>query len=304
MAKKTEQKSPVALLLRGELMGQINVTKAQMNAYILDGMPHYLIGNEYRFLETDVLAWLEAYQPSQERLEREFRDKKGRTLDEYVTEEIVLSTLRISKEKMIGLCKTGMPFVRVGEKDFFHIQDILNYYRKGGVITKGTSASSSKKKYLMPLCANISKDVPVMIIDGSYSFDDYKAGTGLVLVKNMDTATGMSNVRSIKTTKPIVCEFLALLDALRSIKKNKFNKAIIVTDQEAWTRGIAIDVNIYEAAVKPYMKEIDQLLTELKGKAVIKFVGEMNKGKKNVLYKKADSLSKEYKKGIFEGVVL
>ena len=59
MDTKTIEKSPLALLLRGELMGKIKVTKAQMNAYIQDGMPHYLIGNEYRFLEPEVLVWLE-----------------------------------------------------------------------------------------------------------------------------------------------------------------------------------------------------------------------------------------------------
>ena len=118
------------------------------------------------------MKWLESYQPSQERLESDFIDKKGRTLEEYVTEAIVLTTLRITKEKLVGFCKNGMPFERVGEKDFFHIQDILDHYRKGSVvIPKGTPpARSSKKKFLLPLCLNIPKEVPFIIIDGSYNF--------------------------------------------------------------------------------------------------------------------------------------
>lgn len=71
---------------------------------------------------------------------------------------------------------------------------------------------------------------------------------------------------------------------------------MIVTDQEAWSKGISIDVNAYEGSVKPYIKEFNQLWTELKGKVEVKFVGEMTDGKKNLLYKKAHTLSREYKK--------
>lgn len=306
IASKAKHKSPVSLLLKGEILQKLKVSKAQMNTYLEDGMPHYMIGNEYRFLESEVLKWLESYQPSQERLESDFVDKKGRTLKEYVTEEIVITTLRITKEKLVGLGKNGMPFERVGEKDFFHIQDILDHYRKGSkVIQKGTpSPRSSKKKLLIPLCLNIPKEVPFIIVDGSYNFTNHNAGTGLVLIENRDTATGISNVRNIKTAKSIVCEFLALLDALRLIKKNKTNKAIIVTDQESWSRGITLDVNSYEGSVKPYIKEFNQLWTELKGKIVVKFVGEMSNGKKNVLYKKAHSLSRAYKKATFDNLEL
>lgn len=92
--------------------------------------------------------------------------------------EIVLATLRITKENLSSLCKKGMPFERVGEKNFFHIQDILDFYRKGSVIeTKGTMAGSSKRKFLMPLCTNVPKEVPFIIVDGSYklftSFHEY-----------------------------------------------------------------------------------------------------------------------------------
>ena len=295
MGKVAQQKSPVALLLRGELMGKLKITKAQMNVYLKDGMPHYLIGNEFRFLEPEILIWLENYQPSQELLESEFRDRKGRTLADYVTEEVVLSILRITNEKLTSLCKNGMPFERVGEKDFFHIQDILGYFRKGAEITQKTPNKGSFETYLMPLCARLPREVPFIFIDGSYK--NPNAGTGLVLVENWDKATSISNVRKLKTTKPIVCEFLALLDALTMIKKSKYNKAIIVTDQQVWAKAISIDVNIYEECVQPYLKEAKQLLTELKGKFEIKFVGEMSKGKKNLLYNKADTLSKQYKKG-------
>jgi ribonuclease HI len=197
-----------------------------------------------------------------------------------------------------------MPFERVGEKDFFHIQDILDHYRKGSVvIPKGTpTTKSSKEKFLMPLCLNLPKEVPFIIVDGSYNFKNHQAGTGLVLVENWDIATGISNVRSIQTAKSIVCEFLALLDALKLIKKKKITKAIIVTDQEAWSKGIAIDVNAYEGSVKPIIIEFNQLWNELKGKIEVKFVGEMDQGKKNPLYIRADTLSKKYKKLIYNNM--
>ncbi|MGG3564414.1 hypothetical protein ABES03_22755 [Neobacillus rhizosphaerae] len=81
IASTTQQKFPVALLLKGELIQKLKVTKTQMNAYLEDGMPHYLIGNEFRFLESEIRTWMKTYKPSQERLESEFRDKKGRTLE-------------------------------------------------------------------------------------------------------------------------------------------------------------------------------------------------------------------------------
>lgn len=49
----------VRLLLKGEILEKTNATKAQFNGYLEDGMPHYLLGNEYRFLECEVLNWLE-----------------------------------------------------------------------------------------------------------------------------------------------------------------------------------------------------------------------------------------------------
>lgn len=306
IASKTQQKSPEALLLKGELLNKVKVSKAQMNAYLEDGMPHYLIGNDYRFLESEILKWLQTYQPSQERLESEFRDKKGRALEEYVTQDTVLTTLRITKENLTALCKKGMPFARVGEKDFFHIQDILDHYRKGSmVISKGTPPTkNSKEKFLMPLCLNLPKGVPFIIVDGSYNFQNHQAGTGLVLVENWEIATGISNVRSIQTAKPIVCEFLAILDALKLVKKKKVTKAVIVTDQEAWSKGFAIDVNAYEGSVKPSIKELNQLWNELKGKIEVKFVGEIEQGKKNPLYIKADTLSKKYKKLTYNNMKL
>lgn len=300
MDKQTQQKLPVVLLLKGELLKKLNVSKAQMNSYLMDGMPHYMIGNEYRFLENEVLKWIESYQPSQERLESDFRDKKGRTLEEYVTEDTVLTTLRITKETLMGLCKKGMPFERVGERDFFHIQDILDRYRKGTRNTvKQNPTIDSKKAFLMPLCDQVPKEVPFIIIDGSYDFN-HKAGSGLVLVEKWDTATGISYVREIKTTKPHVCEFFALLDALRLIKRKKFKKTIVVTDQASWCNGIALDVNTYEGQIKTYINELNQLLKEMKGKFVIKYVGDICKGNNNLLYQKAHLLSREYKKGRFE----
>ncbi|MDF2791669.1 MAG: hypothetical protein K0S80_4771 [Neobacillus sp.] len=320
--KQNPTNTPV-LLLRDEMIKKLKVSKAQMAEYLKDGMPHYLIGQEYRFLEAEVLNWLETYKPSQERLEREFRDKQGRTIKEYVTGEIALATLRISYVNLKSLCKKGMPFVTVGEKDFFHIQDILKYFRKGDPITKngndsvlekgsqrdkaqlkvntnGNLIRSINKEFLL----NLDTAIPVFIVDGSYNFEKNTVGTGMILIENGEIVTGFSNVRNIKTTKTNICEYLAILDALRMVKRKHFKKATIITDQEPLTKGIHIDLqkSVFEETVKPYMKEIKGLLVELEGKVDLRFVGVLKSGKKNPLHKNAHFLSRDYKKEIFENM--
>jgi hypothetical protein len=78
------------------------------------------------------------------------------------------------------------------------------------------------------------------------------------------------------------------------VKKQNIKKTIIVTDQAPFKKGIQIDLKKtnYEVAVKPYMKEIKDLLDELKGKVILQFVGILKVGKKNPLHKK------EHKKDI------
>ncbi|MEH7076476.1 reverse transcriptase-like protein [Neobacillus drentensis] len=305
ISKLPLEKAPIVLLLPNEIGSRLKVKKEKLNAYLEDGMPHFLIGNDYRFLESEVVEWHKTYQPSQERLENDFRDQKGRTIQEYVTQETILATLRITKENLQALCKKGMPFERVGEKEFFHIQDILEHYRKGAVgKTKEPVTNQSKQKLLNPVNGTIPKDTYMIVVDGSYNFDIHIAGTGIVVFKHNQTVTGISNVRNLKTTKSIVSEFLALFDALRWMKKKNINKAIIVTDQEPWSKGISIGENSYQGSVKPFIKLFNQLLTELKGKFEVKFVGEISEGKNNVLYKKAHKLSQEYKKGTFNNLKL
>lgn len=320
--KQNSTSTPV-LLLRDEMIKSLKVTKAQMAEYLKEGMPHYLIGQEYRFLETEVLKWLETYKPSQERLEREFRDKQGRTIKEYVPGEIALATLRISYVNLRSLCKKGMPYVTVGDKDFFHIQDILNYFRKGDLVSnnfKGHIVTHKKKNAVAKpqpringnLITSINKEFlqnlktanPIFIVDGSYNFENNTVGTGMVLVENGTIVTGYSNVRNIKTTKTTICEYLALLDALRMIKRKNIKKASIITDQEPFAKGIHIDLekSVFEPVVKPYMKEIKDLLENLEGKVDLRFVGILKGGKKNPLHKNAHFLSREYKKEIFENM--
>jgi ribonuclease HI len=331
MIVTTKQKQSPApttvLLLREEMIKLLRVSKTQMAEYLKDGMPHYLIGQEYRFLETEVMEWLETYKPSQERLEREFRDKHGRTIEEYVTGETVVATLRISTAGLKNLCKKGMPYVTVGKNDFFHIQDILDYFRKGDSVTQKAnviekelltpkpvvnhpimntieSAKKKNKEILQDIGSHLSKKIPYIIVDGSYKYENNTVGTGLVMVENWECVTGFSNVRSIKTLKTNICEYLAVLDALRMIKRKNIKKAIIVTDQVPFSKGIQIDVKKanYEAAVKPYMKEIKELLEDLKGKVNLQFVGILKGGKKNLLHKKAHILSREYKKDVYENM--
>ncbi|MEH7253507.1 reverse transcriptase-like protein [Neobacillus niacini] len=328
--QRQKPNSTTVLLLRDEMIKSLRVSKAQMAEYLKDGMPHYLIGQEYRFLETEVLKWLETYKPSQERLEREFRDKHGRTIKDYVTGEIVLATLRISQVNLKSLRKKGMPFVTVGEKDFFHIQDILNYFRKGDPIVTNTKESDKDKNeqskktkatqpsvksnvvpikpkkvdFVVNLSANISHKIPLFIVDGSYNFENNSVGTGMLLIEKREKVTGFSNVRTIKTAKTNICEYLAVLDALRMINIKNIEKAIIITDQELFAKGIQIDLNktIYEPVIKPYMKEIKELVEKLEGKVDLQYVGILRDGKKNLLHKKAHSLSRGYKKEVFENM--
>jgi ribonuclease HI len=126
----------------------------------------------------------------------------------------------------------------------------------------------------------------------------------MVLVENGTIATGYSNVRNVKTTKTTICEYLALLDALRMIKGKNIKQASIITDQEPFTKGIHIDLkkSVFEPVVQPYMKEIKDLLGKLEGKVDLRFVGILKGGKKNPLHKNAHFLSREYKKEIFENI--
>jgi ribonuclease HI len=346
MIVKTIQKNPpVSLLLKGEIISEIKATNIELKGYLEDGMPHYLIGNEYRFLADEVKAWLKSYKPSQERLEKLFCDKKGRTIEEYVTEDVILTTLRIKKDKLVGLCRNGMPHEKVGEKDFFHIQDILDHTRQGALgipkenkgqgTQNGTKGSATKlssknapeqstkkpskkttkqaaikssenaqkipktqntiKQLLLPLSQKFPKEVPFIIVDGSYDYKNHLAGSGLVLIEDWNKATALSNVRKIETTKSIVAEFLALLDALILIKQKNMNNAIILTDQEPWSKALFINWKKYNESFKPYITEINQLRAELKGKVKIKYIGDLHAPKNNPLHKKADSLSKEYR---------
>lgn len=291
MADKTKMENPQVLLLKAELLQKLKVSKSQFKAFLEDGMPHYLFGNQYRFLESEVLDWLKVYKPSQERLESQFRDEKGRTLKEYVTEDIAIATLRLSRVYIISLCNKGMPYVDVGKKRFYHIGDILGFYKKGGEIEPGTPI----EKCLKAFCIEEPKDVPVFIVDGSYNFEKGKAGAGIVMVDNWETATGWSKVRYVKTDKPVISEFLAVLEALTLIKNKRLKKAIIVTDQEHLVKRIEVDDKKYEEFIRPQLQKLNGLWNELKEKVEIRFLGDLNGGRKNALYKKADKLSQEYK---------
>jgi ribonuclease HI len=160
---------------------------------------------------------------------------------------------------------------------------------------------TSKETLLMHLGSNFEENTPLFFVDGSYNFENNDVGTGLVLVENREITTGYSYVKKIKTTKTNICEYVAILDALRIIKRKKIHKAIVITDQEHFAKGINIDLKktVYEPVIKPYMKEIKQLMLELEGKVVIEYVGNLKAGNKNPLFQKAHLLSREYKKKVF-----
>jgi len=130
------------LLLPKELAKILNVKAEKIIDFCKKGMPHLQLGNECRFIEEEATPWYEKNFPSQEKLEATFVDEKGRTLADYVTFEAIIDVLRVSKEKIYRLSRAGMPYQQVGKKRFFHIEDIVNYFRKGDTISKKEKADS------------------------------------------------------------------------------------------------------------------------------------------------------------------
>jgi hypothetical protein len=155
--QKTNTTTP--LLLKEELIKSLKIDTAKLKEYLKDGMPHYLLGQEYRFIKKEVIEWLETYIPSQERLEREFRDRKGRSIEAYVDQDIIRSILRVSKDSFKKLCKSGLPFVTVGEKEFFQIEDILDYYRKGDPLALCSKKLIRVKKIPLPKNLPLKKGI-------------------------------------------------------------------------------------------------------------------------------------------------
>ncbi|WP_139070071.1 hypothetical protein [Bacillus sp. FJAT-27225] len=277
--------------MKKELQDKLNITNAQLESYIKTGLPYYSLGEQYRFLESEIMKWLESYE--QERLESGFLDEKGRTLGEYVTEAIAHSTLRISTVHLNSLKNKGMPYVTVGKKDFFHIQDILDHFRVGDTLQKH-EIEEPLKALLGLLTMNVPKETPVLIVDGSYTRP--KAGTGIVLVENWEKVTGKSNVHNVKNEKSVTCEYIAVIDALRLIKKRKFTSAVILTDQKHWTKNFSVSIEKAEKPVKGIIQQGNQLWEEMKETVKIRFVEDLTNGKKNPLYKTAHELSRNYKK--------
>jgi len=134
------------LLLPKELAKILNVKAEKIVEFCKKGMPHLQLGNEYRFLEEEATPWYEKNFPSQEKLEEAFVDEKGRTLADYVTFEAIIDVLRVSKDKIYRLSRTGMPYQQVGKKRFFHIDDIVNYFRKGETLTSEIKEEKEEKK--------------------------------------------------------------------------------------------------------------------------------------------------------------
>ncbi len=327
--QKKENKEVIRLLLQNEMIEVLGINKSKMKSLLEDGMPYYLIGTEKRFLEKETKEWLKVYMPSQKRLEQEFRDRRGRTIEAYVTDDIIQNTIRVSKSTLNKQCAEGMPYVTVGAKRFYNIDDILIYFRVGMPIEKGkkeskpkvatepkqkaikepkiiikkdSSSSPNQKNEVMKLLGNnVPKNYPLFIVDGSYNFNNYNVGTGVILLNHHSTTTGLTFVRKIKTKHALICEYLAIIEALKMVKSEKMEKAIIYTDQEKLVTGID-DINVSklmkDSSISEYINELRKLFIELKEKVELRYVGKLKHGKKNPIFKKAHTLSRVYKNNI------
>ncbi|ALC88975.1 hypothetical protein AM500_03540 [Bacillus sp. FJAT-18017] len=292
----TNQETPEVLLQRKEIQTKLTLSKAELNMHIREGMPHYFIANQYRFLESEVKQWLEACEMQKE-LEKEFLAQKGKS-NKYVTDEILIKTLGIEKERLPSLRKTGMPFKEVGFRYFYPIKDVLNYFGRG---TPTESILKVLKKKQLTWFENVPVEVPILIVDGSYSKSN-KAGSGIVTVENRKVYTGHCNVRNIVTKKSETCEFLAIMDALELIKERNFKKSIIFTDQKKWVSEFVISEELVEDSIKPLAKMVNQLRGRMKGKVEIRYVGMLYGGKNNLLYLTAHKYSREYNNKIYQNL--
>lgn len=181
----------------------------ELKNLIKEGLPCLKAGNDYRFIEYEITTWFKSYLPEQERLEKEFIDEKGRTIEEYETIEGIIQFLQFHKNKIYRLCSKGMPFEKVGKKRFFNKEDIVNYLR---FTPKDITKSS------------------LFVIDGSYNCKTKNSGTGIIL-KTDKEIKGYSFVHMTEHYKNQPHEYLAILDALHIAKKEGFKNIIIATDQ-------------------------------------------------------------------------
>jgi ribonuclease HI len=312
-ANNTGSDIPI-LLLESELSHLTGIPLSFLPRLLEEGIPYYSIGNEIRFLEGEANEWIKKNISDQLRLELSFIDSKGRTLQEYVTSDVISAFLRIQNSKLDTLVKSKqIPYEQVGTKVFYNVQDTLAHFRR--VKSKPTpSTTVTENLYNLPPVSNISlytkkeinkilgksisKKISVFIVDGSYDWDS-KVGTGVVEITKDYNTVGYSNVYSIQSKESIICEYLAIMDAFIIIKNKNIKNAVIFTDQESLVNKIEKITDYFRKnKFTAYKKKFEELYEEVKNYVTIDYIGNLTKGNKNPVYLEAHVLSRKYREQI------
>ncbi|MBT2759301.1 hypothetical protein J7E71_25880 [Mesobacillus foraminis] len=289
----TEKNKEIKMLIEDEVIEILSIKKTEITALMEDGLPHYVCANDVRFLKEEVEIWFKSYVPSQERLEKEFIDHKGRTLEEYVQTELIIEILRISKTKLNTLCKNGMPHVTVGTNNFFHLGDILSHYRRGDETGPKTGKRVKQAKNQLHVENKPTKNKsPLIFVDGSYTSKN--VGTGIVFVDNASYLPKEHHFKhNVSTSCTVICEYLAILDALKLVRQFGVLGATIVTDQESIVKNY--DLSHSDPEIKLILRQISNMLNNPKRQIGLEYINNVADGKNNKNYKRAHTLSREYK---------
>lgn len=279
------------LLLIEETRKLLNLTEVKLRKLLRLGMPHLKIGNELRFIESEIVSWYEINCPSQEEIEERFIDCLGRTIEQYIKINEIASFLRIEKTKIYKLCQEGMPSQLVGRRRFFNLNDIIGYFRRGAIASPPPPEQPKKQK-------------PVLfVVDGSYSPEKKQCGGGVV-VKHEDQVTGYSFGFGKGTN--IFAETMAIFHAMKLAKEKGVERAIVATDQLGFVNAEDKEkyINRTVSGIPPLIKNnMLELLQQLKGKISFVYYKDIKDkhGFTHMLYSNAHALSRQYVNSVLEG---
>lgn len=283
------------LLLIEETLKLLKLTEMKLENLLQIGMPHLKIGNELRFIESEIVPWHKINCPNQEELEKRFVDHLGRTIEHYVMINEIASFLRFEKRKIYKLCQSGMPSQLVGKRRFFNLNDIIGYFRRGEVASPPPPEQPKKQK-------------PVLfVVDGSRSPGKNQCGAG-VLLKQENKVTGYSF--GFEEGTSTFAEMMAIFHAMKLIKEKGVEEAIIATDQLGFVDNENKRKYINESlcdAPSSIKDNILELLEELKDKITFVYYKNIKNNKHGFterLYHNAHALSRRYADSVVEGEAL
>lgn len=280
------------LLNVNELKKNYGLDDQKLCCYLLDGIPCYRIGDSVRFPKGSVEKWLEQYQNKQEILEANFVDSKGRTIEEYISRKELSEVLRIREKELAHLTLNGMPFVTIGEKIFYSLDDVLNYFKV------------KEKNNPSPLNIKVQKNEPMQIIavDGSYIAKEKKLASG-VIWQTAEETIGYSYSYSFGSNYSTFSEWLAILEALRIVEENDLKKVVILTDQKGHLKYLNNSELPYpKSALKERhftqsIDEINTLLKKLGNRVTFRYAKENPYAQ---LYNQAHKLSQKHENKVFK----